>query len=71
MRVSVKFQAFGNTLEDMTEDARKRWAEFVNNAEAKLPASSELSVETGTDKSGNTIYTATVYALTKVDTDEQ
>jgi hypothetical protein len=71
MRVSVKFQAFGSTLEEMTEDARKRWAEFVNDPEAELPASSELSAEAASHASNNSTYVATVYVLTKVDTDEQ
>lgn len=71
MRISVRLEAIGSSLEEVTEDARKRWAAFVGNPDAKLPISSEMTIETYEDSIGLVMYKATVYALTKVDTDEQ
>ena len=70
MRVSVRLEAIGSSLEEVAEDARRRWAAFVGNPDAKLPISSEMSIETYEDSIGLTMYNATVHALTKVENNE-
>jgi hypothetical protein len=70
MRVSVRLEAIGSSLEEVAEDARRRWAAFVGNPDAKLPISSEMSIETYEDSIGLTMYKATVLALTKVENNE-
>ena len=67
MRISVRLEATGASLEEVTEDARLQWAKFVGNPDAKLPISSEMNIEVVQISTGGHMYKATVHTLTKVD----
>lgn len=68
MKVSVKFEVLGSTLDELHNKAAVCWKEFTKNDNAELPYDTEMQVEPHAASD----YKATVYARAKVeDTHEE
>lgn len=63
MKVSVKFEVLGSTLDELRSNAAVCWKEFTKNADAELPYDTEMQVEPHAASD----YKATVYARAKVE----
>ena len=63
MKVSVKFEVLGSTLDELHKQAAVCWKEFTKNDNAELPYDTEMQVEPHAASD----YKATVYARAKVE----
>lgn len=63
MKVSVKFEVLGSTLDELRRNAAACWKEFNKNDDAELPHDTEMQVEPHAASD----YKATVYARTKIE----
>lgn len=64
MRVNIKLNPTGHTLDEIVKSARDTWRNFVNDDSAEIPAGTEVHV----DQDGST-FTTTMFVNMKVETD--
>ena len=66
MRLSVEFEAYGQTMDKIISDANRQWKEFTNDDNAVLPHDTEIHVE----QHATTDFKGIVHARIKVETND-
>lgn len=66
MRLSVEFEAYGQTMDKIISDANRQWKEFTDNSDEVLPHDAEIHVE----QHSTTDFKGTVHVRMKVETND-